>query len=137
MILLFIVLLLCCVSIINKQAVGKAHPYTIQFMQSTVSIILLPIWFWLAKKVSPSEGIAWNVYPYAILGSLVSTVGFLLFLTAIKTKPVSTITSVMSVYPILLLIIGIISGSEKITISRCIGIFAITIGIIIIQIFEK
>lgn len=137
MILLFIVLLLCCVSIINKQAVGKAHPYTIQFMQSTVSIALLPIWFWLAKKVSPNEGIAWNVYPYAILGSLVSTLGFLLFLTAIKTKPVSTITSVMSTYPAILMILCAILGMEKLTIARIIGVLSIVSGVIVIQIFDK
>src|SRR5687767_5127019 len=104
-ILVFVICLLCICSMLNKQAVSLAHPFTVQWMQAVVSTICLPIWYFLSKKFAPSSNFSWEVFTYASLASLGSAIGFVLFLNVLKEKPVSVAVAFLATHPVLLMVI--------------------------------
>lgn len=132
-ILLVVVFLLCIVSLVNKIAIGRTNPFTIQYMQCVTNIALLPLWYYLSRKIYTYQPFDKITFLYATCGSLISTIGFLLFLTALKDKPVSVATSILSIYPTLLVIITSLIGLEKFSPMRLIGSSIIMVGIILVQ----
>lgn len=135
--LLLVILLLTVGSVINKTVVGRAHPFTVQYMQSTVNLVLLPVWFYLSKKFAPQDGFDRTTYFYSVVGCIISGLGFVLFLSALKDKPLSVAVSYLSTYPALTLMLCAFLGMEKITIPRTIGIVFILMGVVLIQLFDK
>lgn len=131
MIALFVcVLILACCSILNKHTVNGMSPYAIQLINVAVSISLAPIWFWLAKKAQPEQIINKDVLIYVVIAGILSTVGFILFLTGLKKHSASVATAVLSTYPAIALVISSAMGLEKFTLVRLVGISLILIGII-------
>lgn len=137
LVLLFVVIILCFVSLINKHIVTHANPFSIQWMQCTLNVLLLPLWYYVSRKVVPTEQFSSNTYFWAILAGLLSTIGFILFLFALKEKPVAVATCYLSTYPILTMIVVTIMNGEKISIPRVFGMLTILCGVFMIQLWDK
>lgn len=137
LLLVIVVILLCCGSLVNKQAIRCAHPLTIQYLQCMLNCCLLPVWWWLARKFAPTEIFNLRVFGLAALGSLISTVGFLLFLTALKEKPISVAVCFLSTYPALTMLVCCYLGLEKLTLPRVFGVSCVLFGTMVIQLFDK
>lgn len=135
--LIIVVILLCVVSLLNKAAIGRTDVFTIQWVQSLVSLTLLPLWLYLSKKVGGWSNFNWLAAGYAAGACLVSTVSFIFFLSALKNKSVSVATACLSTYPAILMSISILMGIEKFNLLRALGIFLITFGVILTQVTDS
>lgn len=125
------VLILALVSILNKHSIGSSNPFSMQLVNALVSVFLIPVWYWMAKKIAPGQIINCSVAPYIILSGILSTICFLLLLAGFKKYPVSIATSILSTYPVITLLAGIYMGWEKFSLTKLVGISLILIGVII------
>lgn len=129
--------LYCCVLILavcaclNKHAIAGSNPFSIQLINVCVSLCLAPIWYYFARKTQEGDLINKAVIPYVVAAAVLSTIGFVLFLTDLKNKPASVATSVLSTYPMVALLIGCSLGLEKFSMTKLLGIGLTLIGIII------
>jgi len=129
--------LICCVfllatcALLNKHAVSGTNPFSIQLINTCVNVCLAPIWFLLAKKTQTGDLINKSTLVYVVIAGILSTIGFLLFLTGLKNKPASVATSILSTYPIVAALIGAALGLEKFSPMKFGGILMIVIGITI------
>lgn len=135
--LLIVIAILTICSLLNKQLVGKINPFTIQWIQAGLNTLLLPIWYCLSKKFASGDNLTFDVGATAVLTGLLSSVGFVFFLAALKEKPVFIATAYLSTYPAITMILCSLWGAEKLTTVRVIGILAILSGIFLIQVFDK
>lgn len=129
--------LICCVfllaicALLNKHAVSGSNPFSIQLINVCVSVCLAPIWYFLARKTQTEDLINKSTLIYVVIAGILSTVGFLLFLTGLKNKPASVATSVLSTYPMIALLMGSAIGFEKLTPIKFFGLILTLIGIVI------
>ncbi len=136
-ILLFVVAILCGCSLLNKKAISESHPLTIQYIQCLLNVVLLPVWWFLSRKLNPVEITTKSTYFYALTAGLMSTVGFVLFMYALKDKPISVATAYLSTYPAVTMLVCAWLGDEKITIGRGVGVIAVLVGVVLIQLCDK
>lgn len=135
LLLLFVILILSINSLINKSLAVKFSPFTIQYIQSLFSIIMFPVWFFLSRKYELANQIIDKIsVSYVFISSILSTLGFLCLLHLIKDKPVFIITSLLSTYPVVTMIICLLSGAARPTSSQIVGVLLILVGIILVQI---
>lgn len=118
----------------DKNAVARAHPFTIQWMYSIPYIIFIPLWYWLGAKMAPATNLDSGAFFWAISASIVSMVAAILLLFALQLKPASIAVSITSGYPVITLILSVLSGSEGFSWQKLIGILFVFIGLVILQI---
>jgi drug/metabolite transporter (DMT)-like permease len=128
------VFILACCALLNKHAISGSNPFSIQLINVCVSLSLSPLWFILAKRAQANSGeglINKSSLIYVIAAGVLSTIGFILFLTALKNKPASVATSVLSIYPVVAAIFGAALGLEKFTPIKFGGVLITLIGVLI------
>lgn len=135
--LIIVVAILTICSLLNKSAVTKVNPFTIQWIQAGLNAFLLPIWYFLSKKIAPTEVLTFGVGLTTLAAGLLSSVGFVLFLMALRDKPVFIATAILSTYPAITMIVMALSGEERLSAARVCGVLAILGGIFLIQVFDK
>lgn len=118
----------------DKYAATRAHPFTVQWMYSLPYILFIPIWFYLSRRVVDSnqtnniEALGW-----AVLASIASMMAMLLLFFALQSRPASFVVALTSAYPIITLLIGVLTGTETLSVQKAIGILFIVAGVIFIQ----
>lgn len=135
--LLIVVVILTICSLLNKRAVERINPFTIQWIQAGLNAILLPAWYFLSKKIAPTETLTMGTGLISVVAGLLSSIGFVLFLAALKDKPVFIATAFLSTYPAITMLVCSLSGDEKLTIARVVGVLAILGGVFLIQVYDK
>ena len=130
------VILLSISSLINKHVVSNSHPFTIQWMQGLIGLCLLPVWVGLSKKFAPEDHFNKHNFALSALTCLMSSIGFILFLYVLKQKPAYIVTSILSTYPALTMLICAAMGTEKLTWPRIAVVVLISSGIFLIQYFN-
>lgn len=135
--LLFVICILVICSLINKDLVSKINPFTIQAIQGTLNLLLVPLWFYLAKKLgTSSRPLSFNIIGLASLGGILSTLGFLLFLTALRDKPVWVASAFLSIHPIVTMFICSMMG-ERLSFAQSAGVVIICSGVVLVQLGSR
>ena len=117
----------------HKRAVGLAHPYTVQWLYALPSIALLPVWYWLGRTADSTPTLRSGVVFWALLAGVASVAATLLFTFALRHKPASIAVAATSAYPVVTLLIGVLTKSEKLTWQLAGGILLIVAGITLTQ----
>jgi transporter family protein len=120
----------------DKYAVAHAHPFTIQWMYSLPYIILLPLWYFLSKRSAPSAPFDLHALGWSLLACLCSTAAMLLLFFALRDKPASAAVAMTSAYPLVTLLLAVLTRSEEWTLPKLIGCLLIIAGVVTLQIFE-
>lgn len=121
----------------EKFAVARVHPYAVQWMYSVPYILLLPVWFILARRVAPHETMDWTAFAWAAGACVASLLAMLLMVFAMRTEPASVVVAITSAYPAVALLIGALMGEETITAKRLIGLGLTISGVIVLQLPER
>lgn len=135
--LVIVIVILTACSLLNKQLVGKINPFTIQWIQAGLNTLMLPVWYFLSRKFATTDQLTLGVGVTAVLTGLLSSIGFVFFLAALREKPVFIATAYLSTYPAITMVLCSLWGAEKLTVARVIGVLAILGGIFLIQVFDK
>jgi drug/metabolite transporter (DMT)-like permease len=122
----------------EKLAVARVHPYTVQWMYSVPYILLLPLWFMLARRAAPQqEAMDWTAFAWASGACVASLVAMLLMIFAMRTEPASVSVAITSAYPVVTLLLGVLMGEETINAKRLIGLGLTISGVIVLQLPER
>lgn len=127
--IVFVIITLITCSFLNKYAVSRIHPFTIQSLQAGLNAALLPLWYCLSRWFAPHETLTWQPFTAALLAGLLSSVGFIFFLAALKDKPIFIVTACLSIYPAIVGIISTVTGTEKFSTTQIIGSVLVATGI--------
>ena len=121
----------------EKFAVARVHPYSVQWMYSVPYVLLLPVWFMLARRAAPQEAMDWTAFAWAFGACVASLLAMLLMVFAMRTEPASVAVAITSAYPIVTLLLGALAGEETITAKRLIGLGLTISGVIVLQLPER
>jgi bacterial/archaeal transporter family protein len=116
----------------EKNAVLRAHPYTVQWMYSIPYVLSIPIWYWLGLKAAPEANFSLPALSWALAAGLASIGALVLLLFAMQTKPASLAVAITAAYPVVTMLLAVISGAESFSLPRLIGIMLVIAGIIVI-----
>ena len=130
--LLVCIILWACSALLNKQAAQISNPFTIQVIVGLITLLLLPIWYWQAAK-NNQPAFNFQAWKYLLPSTILGSIAFVCYLSVLKTHSAAATTSIVSIYPALVLGFGWFLGTEEITWSRFIGIILISFGIIIVR----
>lgn len=119
--------------IANKYAVLNAHPFTVTWMFSVPSILLIPLWYWLGSRASPATALDKTAFFWAAVASVTSIAATTLLFFVMQRRPASLAVAATSAYPLITLIIGVLAGAEKFSPQRLIGIVVIIVGVVLVQ----
>jgi drug/metabolite transporter (DMT)-like permease len=119
--------------IANKYAVLNAHPFTVTWMFSVPSLLLIPLWFWLGSRASPATALDRTAFAWAALASLTSIAATTLLFFVMQRQPASLAVAAVSAYPLVTLAIGVLTGIEKFSPQRLVGIVVIIVGVVLVQ----
>jgi drug/metabolite transporter (DMT)-like permease len=117
----------------NKMAVSTAHPLSVQWMSSIPYIVFIPIWYWMSKSAVPNQGFDLPAFLWALLAAVATMLASLLLFYALQSTPASVAVATTSAYPIVTLIIGVLSKEESLTPLKVIGILLIIGGVTALQ----
>lgn len=121
----------------EKYAVARVHPYTVQWMHSIPYVLLLPVWFLLARRAAPQAVMDWTALAWASGACVASLLAMLLLVFAMRTEPASVATAVTSTYPLVVLLLSVLTGEETLTSKRLIGLGLAISGVIVMQLPER
>jgi bacterial/archaeal transporter family protein len=121
----------------EKFAVARVHPYAVQWMYSVPYVLLLPVWYVLAWKATPAQGMDWTAFAWATGACLSSVFAMLLMIFAMRTEPASVVVAITSAYPLVTLLLGALAGEDTITVKRLIGIGFTIGGVTLLQLPER
>ena len=118
----------------HKNAVTRAHPYTVQWMYSIPYALAIPLWYWLSMRVEGS-GVAVAARPWlwSTMGSVASISAVFLVLVAMRTTSASVAVALTSTYPLITLLLGTLNGSERVTTVKVLGIVLIAVGVMLLR----
>ncbi len=117
----------------DKNALMRAHPFTVQWMYSVPYILFIPLWYWLGAKIAPNTNSDTSAFIWAVSASIASMIAAVLLLFALQLKPASIAVAITSGYPIITLIFSILSGMESFSWQKLIGVLFVCLGLIILQ----
>jgi bacterial/archaeal transporter family protein len=117
----------------EKNSVLRAHPYTIQWMYSIPYILAVPIWYWLGSRAAPETNHSLPALTWALAAGLASLGALVLLLFAMQTKPASLAVAITAAYPLVTMLLAIMSGAESFSLPRLIGILLIIAGVIVVM----
>jgi drug/metabolite transporter (DMT)-like permease len=121
----------------EKLAVARVHPYAVQWMYSVPYVLLLPVWFMLARRAAPQGVMDWTAFAWASGACIASLVAMLLMVFAMRTEPASVSVAITSAYPVVTLLLGVLMGEETINAKRLIGLGLTISGVIVLQLPER
>lgn len=118
----------------HKNAVTRAHPYTVQWMYSIPYALAIPLWYWFSMRVEGS-GVAVAARPWlwSTMGSMASISAVFLVLVAMRTTSASVAVALTSAYPLITLLLGALNGSERVTTVKVLGIVFIALGVMLLR----
>jgi bacterial/archaeal transporter family protein len=116
----------------DKNAVLRAHPYTVQWMYSLPYLIFIPLWYWLGSRIAPATNLDGRAFLWAALASLASMAALLLLLFALQQRPASIAVAITSAYPVVTLILSVWSGAESFSLPKLVGIAFVLVGVVIL-----
>jgi bacterial/archaeal transporter family protein len=117
----------------DKNAVTRAHPYTVQWMYSLPYVLFLPLWYAMGSRTVPASNLDTGALFWAVTASLSSIFAMILLLFALRTKPASIAIAVTSAYPMVTLILSVLSGDESFSLAKVIGILLVFAGVLLLQ----
>lgn len=126
--LFFVVLILSINSILNKSITNSFDPFTIQLYSSLISLILIPVWYFLSKKVSPADLLTKDGL-FIGISTILNSIGFYLILLVLRFKSPSYVSAYLAIYPAIVLLISCLMGMEKLSIVKIISILLIILGV--------
>jgi bacterial/archaeal transporter family protein len=116
----------------EKSAVLRAHPYTVQWMYSLPYLLAIPIWYWLGSRAAPDTNHSLPALVWALAAGLASIGALILLLFAMQTKPASVAVAITAAYPMITMLLAVLSGAESFSLPRLIGILLIIAGVIVV-----
>jgi transporter family protein len=114
-------------SVVNKLAVQKLSPFSMQIVGTLTATLFLPLWFKL------NQGHTQNITSPHILWSVAScvcaTVAGVAYIFAIKDADLGSTAALAATYPVLTFVISIFLFHEAISFSKVIGILFVIVGV--------
>lgn len=117
----------------DKEAVSRAHPWSIQWMYSAPYVLLLPVWYYLGRRAAPRTNADFSAMLWTVSASLASIAAMLCLFFAMRNKPASLAVAATSAYPAVTLILGLVRGTEGFNWSRSLGLAAIAFGVALLS----
>lgn len=127
------ILILSLSSVLNKHAIKHSEPFAIQLTNGIVSTILLPVWYYFIQNKSDIFNRA--ATPFTITAAGLSSLGFVCLLMAFKEWPASTVTALLSVYPVLVYLFSVFIGTESFSLIKAFGVVLIISGICVVKLY--
>ncbi|MGB8648511.1 MAG: DMT family transporter [Anaerolineae bacterium] len=131
--LFFAVILWGIWGLANKYAVDRAHPFTVQWMFAVPLALSIPLFYWLGAQSSPATNHDPNAFLWAFIAGTTSLLGTVLLFFALQDRPASIATAVTSVYPLVTLLLAVLTRTEGLSPPRIIGIVLMVLGMIVLQ----
>ncbi len=117
----------------SSQAVRGVHPLAIQWLYSIPYTVMLPIWYWLGSHERSMNPPAAKNIIWALAACSVSMAASYLFGLAMKHERAAVVIGVTSAYPLVTILILILTGSEQVRWQHVVGGIFIIIGVAIVQ----
>ncbi len=133
LILILAVILYGIWGIANKFAVGRAHPFTVQWMFAVPLIVSLPIFYWLGARAAPETNHDTTALLWAVVASAASILATLLLYFALRERPASIAVAITSGYPLVTLALAVLAGTETFTLPKVVGVLLMFGGVVLLQ----
>lgn len=117
----------------NKFAVVRAHPFTVQWMFAVPLALSIPVFYWLGRQNSPTTNLDSHALMWAIIASLSSLLATVLLFFALRERPASIATAITSAYPLITLLLAVVTGQETLSLPKLGGIILILGGVLVLQ----
>jgi drug/metabolite transporter (DMT)-like permease len=118
----------------DKKAVELAHPYTVQWMYALPYILALPLWYWLGARAGATTNHDTSALMWAVVASSASILATVLLFFALQSRPASFVGAATSAYPVVTMVLAVMSGSEDFNVGRLVGILFIMVGVVLVQV---
>jgi drug/metabolite transporter (DMT)-like permease len=116
----------------DKNAVMRAHPFTVQWMYSLPYMLLIPFWFWLGHRAAPATNLDPSALRWATVASVAGMLALLAFLFAMEMKPASVAVAATAAYPLVTLLLSVLSGAETFSLPKLAGMVLIILGVVLV-----
>ncbi len=133
LILILAVILYGIWGIANKFAVGRAHPFTVQWMFAIPLVVSLPIFFWLGARSAPETNHDATALLWAVVASAASILATVLLYFALRDRPASIVVAITSGYPLVTLVLAVLAGTETLTLPKLAGVVLMFSGVVLLQ----
>lgn len=117
----------------SRQAVEKAHPLTVQWLSAVPQVLMLPLWYLLARKSLPDAAPSFSAIFWSFATCVLTVLASLMFSYALKTEKSSTVITVTSAYPVVVLALLVLTGKESFSWTQLGGCLLIVAGVAAIQ----
>jgi drug/metabolite transporter (DMT)-like permease len=117
----------------DKAAVSRAHPFVISWMYAIPYALSIPIFFYLGSRADPQNNLNGSAIGWAVVAGLAATAASLLFFFALQDHPASVAVAITSAYPLVTLLLGLLSRTERLDAVRLAGMALILAGVYLIQ----
>ena len=136
--ILFLATLLWGISgIADKNAITRAHPYTVQWLYALPYIVSIPLWYWLSVKAGAGAHPTIAAIGWSFAASVLTLLGMLCLFFAMRDKPASIAMAITSAYPLVTLLIAVLLKQESLSMPKIVGLLLIASGVFVLTLYGE
>ncbi len=122
--------------IFAKLGLAKSDPFSALLARTLGVLITLGIWGAITSSLTSVKSLDARTWTLLIAeGIAASVIGHFAYFKALQAGKVSLVVPIVSSYPLVAVILSILLLSEKITLTRGIGMGLIILGVLLIRFF--